>query len=110
MALLAPLLRVLGRPIRVAWWPNALERSQLRSAELNYVDMAAALHLGIAVARVPAYSPDAVTEYALGLGLTRNGKIHRLCAMRKGNFTLAGSLRGKENGRASCRERVCQYV
>src|SRR3546814_11227233 len=80
------------------WVPKALERSQLRSAELNYVDMAAALHLGIAVARVPAYSPDAVTEYALGLGLPRNGKIHRLCAMRKGNFTLAGSLRGNGAG------------
>jgi D-lactate dehydrogenase len=75
--------------------PKALERSQLRSAELNHVDMAAALHLEVAVGRVPAYSPDAVTEYTLCLGLTRNGKIHRLCAMRKGNFTLAGPLQGK---------------
>ena len=49
----------------------------------------------IAAGRGPAYFPDAVTEYTLDLGLTRNGKIHLLCAMRKGNFTLAGPLRGK---------------
>ncbi len=89
---------VLDRPVRVAWVPKALERSQLRSAELNHVDIAAALHLVIAVGRGPAYFPDAVTEYTLSRGLTRNGKIHRLCAMRKGNFTLAGPLRGKGAG------------
>ena len=83
---------VLDRPVRVAWVPKALERSQLRSAELNHVDIAAA---EIAAGRGPAYFPDAVTEYTLYLDLTRNGKIHRLCAMRKDNFTLAGPLQGK---------------
>ncbi|HMP41513.1 MAG TPA: 2-hydroxyacid dehydrogenase, partial [Roseiflexaceae bacterium] len=37
----------------------------LRSAGYNHVDLETARHLGIAVARVPAYSPYAVAEHAL---------------------------------------------
>ncbi len=33
--------------------------------------------LGLAVVRVPAYSPHAVAEHAVGLLLTLNRKIHR---------------------------------
>ena len=46
----------------------------LRSAGFNNVDLAAADAAGIAVARVPAYSPEAVAEHsvALILALDRN--------------------------------------
>jgi len=78
--------------------PKALERLQLGSAELNHVDMSTWRPRSIWklrwVACLPT-PPDAVTEYTLCLGLTRNGKIHRLCAMRIGNFTLAGLLQEK---------------
>ena len=39
----------------------------LRSAGFNHVDLAAAERLGITVVRVPAYSPYAVAEHAVGL-------------------------------------------
>jgi D-lactate dehydrogenase len=38
----------------------------LRSAGFNHVDLPAARELGITVARVPAYSPHAVAEHAVG--------------------------------------------
>lgn len=65
----------------------------LRSAGFNNVDLAAAAALGIAVARVPAYSPNAVAEHTLALILTLNRKIHRAYArVREGNFALDGLL------------------
>ncbi len=47
----------------------------LRSAGFNHVDLHAAKRLGIAVTRVPAYSPHAVAKHAVGmiLTLTRRG-------------------------------------
>jgi D-lactate dehydrogenase len=63
----------------------------LRSAGFNHVDMKAANQLGIAVARVPGYSPNAVAEYTLGLLLTLNRKIHKSYArVRELNFSLDG--------------------
>lgn len=63
----------------------------LRSAGFNHVDVAAAMELGLTVARVPSYSPRAVAEHAVGLILTLNRKFHRAYArVREGNFSLAG--------------------
>jgi D-lactate dehydrogenase len=63
----------------------------LRSAGFNNVDLAAARDLGITVARVPAYSPHAVAEHAVGLILALDRKIHRAYArVREGNFSLSG--------------------
>ena len=63
----------------------------LRCAGFNNVDLAAAARHGITVVRVPAYSPYAVAEYAMGLILTLNRKIHLAYArVREGNFELAG--------------------
>jgi D-lactate dehydrogenase len=63
----------------------------LRCAGFNNVDLAAASRVGIAVVRVPAYSPHAVAEFAVGLMLTLNRKIHRAYArVREGNFQLQG--------------------
>lgn len=66
----------------------------LRSAGFNHVDLAVARDLGITVARVPAYSPYAVAEHAVGLILTLDRKFHRAYnRVREGNFSLHG-LRG----------------
>lgn len=65
----------------------------LRGAGFNNVDVAAAEKIGIAVARVPAYSPEAVAEHAVALMLALNRKIHRAYArVREGNFSLDGLL------------------
>jgi D-lactate dehydrogenase len=75
----------------------------LRSAGFNNVDLEAAQELSIAVARVPAYSPEAVAEHAVALILTLNRKTHRAYArVREGNFALDGlmgfNLHGKTVG------------
>ncbi len=65
----------------------------LRAAGFNNVDLAAAERLGMAVVRVPAYSPEAVAEHTIGLMLALNRKIHRAYArVREGNFALEGLL------------------
>jgi D-lactate dehydrogenase len=65
----------------------------LRCAGFNNVDVPGAKELGITVVRVPAYSPYAVAEYAVGLILTLNRKLHKAYArVRDGNFSLEGLL------------------
>jgi len=65
----------------------------LRSAGFNHVDLAAAQRLGIAVVRVPAYSPHAVAEHAVGLILALNRRLPRAAARtREGDFSLHGLL------------------
>ncbi|MGP1382302.1 MAG: 2-hydroxyacid dehydrogenase [Thainema sp.] len=65
----------------------------LRSAGYNNVDLDAAKQHGITVARVPAYSPYAVAEHAVGLILTLNRKLHRAYnRTREDNFALSGLL------------------
>ncbi|APW60887.1 2-hydroxyacid dehydrogenase [Paludisphaera borealis] len=64
-----------------------------RCAGVNQVDLRAAKRLGLTVARVPAYSPHAVAEYAVGLILALNRHIHRAFnRVREGNFALDGLL------------------
>jgi len=68
----------------------------LRCAGFNNVDVPAAKDLGIALTRVPAYSPHAVAEHAVALLLTLNRKIHRAFnRVREFNFSLNG-LEGAE--------------
>lgn len=65
----------------------------LRSAGFNHVDLAAAEALGLPVTRVPAYSPHAVAEHAVGLILALNRKLHRAYnRVRENNFALTGLL------------------
>jgi D-lactate dehydrogenase len=65
----------------------------LRSAGFNHVDLDAAERLGIVVARVPAYSPCAVAEHAVGLMLALNRKFHRAYQRtREQNFALDGLM------------------
>ena len=75
----------------------------LRCAGYNNVDVPAARALGLAVVRVPAYSPHAVAEHAVALLLTLNRKIHRAYnRVREHNFSLSGlvgfDLHGKTVG------------
>jgi D-lactate dehydrogenase len=72
---------------------NGVRLIALRSAGFNHVDMAAAKSLGLTVARVPAYSPYAVAEFAVALILTLNRKIHRAYQLvREQNFSLTHLL------------------
>ncbi len=82
---------------------NGTRLIALRSAGFNHVDLPVAKNLGLTVARVPAYSPYAVAEFAVGLILTLNRKIHHAYNLvREQNFlltTLLGfDLHGKTVG------------
>jgi len=75
----------------------------LRCAGFNNVDLPAAREMGIAVTRVPAYSPHAVAEHAVALLMTLNRNIHRAHGrVRDLNFSLKGlvgfDLHGKTVG------------
>jgi len=75
----------------------------LRSAGFNHVDLLSAASLGLAVVRVPEYSPYAVAEHAVTLLLALNRHIHRaLGRVREANFSLDGlvgfDLHGKTVG------------
>ncbi len=72
----------------------------LRCAGFNNVDLAAAERLGLTVVRVPAYSPYAVAEHAVGLILALDRRIHRAYArVREGNLSLDGLLGFDLHGR-----------
>lgn len=65
----------------------------LRCAGYNNVDLEAAKDLGLFVANVPSYSPEAVAEFAVALVQTLNRNTHRAYnRVREGNFALHGLL------------------
>lgn len=75
----------------------------LRCAGFNNVDLAAARELGLRVARVPAYSPEAVAEHTVAMILCLNRKLHKAYnRVRDDNFALDGllgfNLHGKTAG------------
>jgi phosphoglycerate dehydrogenase-like enzyme len=59
--------------------------------EFRLVSETAAKELGLAVTRVPSYSPHAVAEHAVALILALNRKIHRA-------FNRVGELNFSLNG------------
>ena len=62
-----------------------------RSAGFNQIDREAARELGIALAYVPAYSPNAVAEFTIGLILTLGRHIHEgHNRVRRADFNLEG--------------------
>ena len=74
----------------------------LRCAGYNNVDLRAAEALGLTVIRVPAYSPEAVAEFTLGLLLAMNRNIPRASArVRENNFALDGLIGRNLSGRAA---------
>ncbi|KAG8780658.1 hypothetical protein FRC12_022722 [Ceratobasidium sp. 428] len=75
----------------------------MRCAGYNNVDLKEAQALGISVVTVPAYSPEAVAEFAVGMLLTIVRKYHKAYnRVREGNFLLDGlmgfNLEGKTIG------------
>jgi D-lactate dehydrogenase len=65
----------------------------LRCAGYNNVDLDAAAAAGIAVVRVPSYSPEAVAEHTVALILALDRHVHRAyLRVRDGNFALDGLL------------------
>lgn len=63
----------------------------MRCAGFNNVDLHTAKEKGIAVVRVPAYSPYAVAEHALTLLMSLNRHVHKAYnRVREGNFSLDG--------------------
>lgn len=74
----------------------------LRCAGFNNVDLDAAAELGIKVVRVPAYSPEAVAEHAVGMMMTLNRRIHRAYQRtRDANFSLEGLIGFNMHGRTA---------
>ncbi len=72
----------------------------LRCAGFNQVDLEACHRLGFRIARVPAYSPYAVAEHAVGLMLALNRKYHKAFnRVREGNFAIDGLLGFDMHGR-----------
>ena len=62
-----------------------------RSAGYNQIHLAAAKQHGMLVARVPAYSPNAVSEFTVALMLTLGRKTHKAYnRTREFNFEIAG--------------------
>ena len=74
----------------------------LRCAGFNNVDLEAAERLGVAVVRVPAYSPEAVAEFTVGLMLALDRNIPRAWArVRENNFALDGLIGRNLSGRTA---------
>jgi lactate dehydrogenase-like 2-hydroxyacid dehydrogenase len=70
---------------------NGVKYIGLRCAGFNNVDLKKAKELGISVVRVPAYSPEAVAEFAVGMILVLVRKYHKAFnRVREGNFVLDG--------------------
>ena len=63
----------------------------MRCAGFDAVNVDFAKSLGMKVTRVPAYSPEAIAEHAMGLALTANRRIHKGYArVRENDFSLVG--------------------
>ncbi|MBP7140718.1 MAG: 2-hydroxyacid dehydrogenase [Opitutaceae bacterium] len=93
----------LDRPCLELLHASGVRMVALRCAGFNQVDLDAARSLGLAVTRVPAYSPHAVAEHTVALLLALNRKIHRAYnRVREHNFSLSGlvgfDLHGKTVG------------
>lgn len=72
----------------------------MRCAGYNNVDLPTATRLGIQVARVPSYSPEAVAEFTVGMILTIIRKYHKAYnRVRDKNFLLEGLVGVNLHGR-----------
>lgn len=81
----APVLSVLSK--------NGTKLIALRSAGFNHIDLDAAKSLGLTVVRVPEYSPYSVAEFAVGLIIALNRKIHKAYQLvKEHNFLLTHLL------------------
>ncbi|KKL01308.1 2-hydroxyacid dehydrogenase [Rheinheimera mesophila] len=93
----------LSKPVLAELSAMGVGMVALRCAGFNNVDLAAARELGLRVARVPAYSPEAVAEHTVAMILCLNRKLHKAYnRVRDDNFALDGllgfNLHGKTAG------------
>lgn len=90
----------LSAPILEALHASGVRAVLLRCAGFNHVDLDKAQALGLFVANVPSYSPEAVAEFAVALLQTLNRKTHRAYnRVREGNFNLDGLLGNTLHGK-----------
>lgn len=90
----------LSEPVLAALHALGVRAVLLRCAGYNNVDLAAAARLGLFVANVPSYSPEAVAEFAVALVQTLNRNTHRAYnRVREANFSLDGLLGRTLHGR-----------
>ena len=91
-----------SRPVLEILSAQGVKTIALRCAGFNNVDLAAANELGMKVVRVPAYSPEAVAEHAVGIMMTLNRRIHRAYQRtRDANFSLEGLIGFNMHGRTA---------
>jgi D-lactate dehydrogenase len=93
----------LGRPVLKSLSNLGVKMVSLRSAGFSHLDLESAKELGLTVARVPSYSPEAIAEHTLGLLMCLNRKFLKAFQRVKDfNFTLDGlegvTLHGKVVG------------
>ena len=80
-------------PTLTRLWDQGTRLLALRCAGFNMVDLDCAHRLGFKLVRVPAYSPYAVAELAVGLILNLNRKLHKAYnRVRDDNFSLEGLI------------------
>jgi len=83
----------LDAPVLTALQALGIRFIALRCAGYNNVDVQTAKQLGFSLARVPAYSPQAVAEHSVGLMLSLSRKFHKAYnRTRDNNFDLNGLL------------------
>jgi D-lactate dehydrogenase len=81
----------LSQPVLEALAFRGVKLIVMRCAGFNNVDLNAAKELNIQIARVPAYSPEAIAEHAVGLMMTLNRRFHKAYQRtRDANFSLEG--------------------
>lgn len=81
----------LSAPVVYALQAYGVRYVLMRCAGYNNVDLHAAKTCGIKVARVPAYSPEAVAEHAMALLMAANRRIHKAYnKVRDNDYSLVG--------------------
>lgn len=93
----------LSAPVIEKLAENGIKMIAMRCAGFNNVDLDVAEKSGLTVARVPAYSPEAVAEHSIALMMTLNRRIHKAYQRtRDANFSLHGlvgfNMHGKTVG------------
>lgn len=87
-------------PVLKALHKMGIKYIALRSAGFNHVDIQMVKELGIKITRVPAYSPYAIAEHAVGLMLALNRKLMRAHnRVMDSNFSLDGLVGFDMNGK-----------
>ena len=79
----APVLEILAK--------QGTKLIAMRCAGFDRVDLEAAKKLGMQIVRVPAYSPEAIAEHAVGMMMCLNRRFHKAYQRtRDANFSLEG--------------------